>query len=230
MKRYPAIEDEFSTMRGLLKSRNSLARYGDGEFKIACGGSCVSQGRNAKLTERLREILRTPQDGLTVAIPRIVGRYDLKYCAPKAYEFWTKVSEEPSFVALLGDEMRYGSSFVTRMDNAPHIHCAEYWKNVQALFAAADVVVVSGQFKQSNEEILKRAVGIKHVEVPGRDAFGEYDAILKKCISFGKEKTFYLSCGPTATVLAADLCAAGYRALDMGAMHRFWMGGRLCKP
>jgi hypothetical protein len=231
MNKYPAsIPDEFATIRSLLKSRDSLARYGDGEFKIACGGGCVSQDKNSDLTQRLKSILSDPPAGLTVAIPRIVGRYDLWHAAPKLYEFWNRISRTPDYVALLSDRVRYGSSFITRLDNAPHIHCADYWRAVQKLFDKDDVVVVSGQYKDAVRQIVGMAKSVQHIAVPGRDAWKEYGAIRDQCMRFGSGTTFYLSCGPTATVLAADLCAAGFRALDMGAMHRFWMGGRQGMP
>ena len=226
MKRYPHVPDEFTTLQGLLKSGNSLARYGDGEFKIACGTGCVSQGKDSDLTERMRAILRDPPAGLTVAIPRIAGRYDMRLYSPDLHEFWTRISNTRHYIDLLADGVKYGSSFITRVDNAPHINCAQYWDGVQRLFDGCDVVVVSGQFKEATKQILARAKSHEHMAVPARDAFKEYADIKAACMRYGSEKTFYLSCGPTATILAADLCAAGWRALDMGAMHRFWLGGK----
>jgi hypothetical protein len=75
--------------------------------------------------------------------------------------------------------------------------------------------------------LLREAESVEIITVPPRDAWAGYAGILADCLARAEATTFYLSCGPTATVLAADLCATGRRALDMGAMHRFWRGGKL---
>jgi hypothetical protein len=225
MKTYPAnVMEEWQTLRHLLETRKSLARYGDGEFKIAYGGGCVSQVPDAALTARLAEILRTPQPGLLLAIPRIVGRHDM---SPRAAEFWARIASQRAYVDLLGDGIQYGSAFVTRLDNAAHIDADEYWRMVQALFAGDRVVVVAGQYKGATLDILSRATVREVINAPGRDAWAVRDALFERCMAHPVGTTYYLSCGPTATVLAADLCATGRRALDMGAMHRFWKGGKL---
>lgn len=48
------------------------------------------------------------------------------------------------------------------------------------------------------------------------NAFQEYDRILQAALKVKKSVLFLLALGPTATILAYDLCKAGVQAIDIG--------------
>lgn len=62
----------------------------------------------------------------------------------------------------------------------------------------------------SGAESIQRIIG------PAENAFHAYDKILECCKDQTKDKLFLLALGPTATVLACDLCKMGYQAVDIG--------------
>ena len=62
----------------------------------------------------------------------------------------------------------------------------------------------------SGAESIQRIIG------PAENAFHAYDKILECCKDQAKDKLFLLALGPTATVLAYDLCKMGYQAVDIG--------------
>lgn len=230
MKRYPSkLPDEIATMREIVKTGCSVSRFGDGEFKLAVGGDCVSQHADPELARRLREVLVEDVPGLMVCIPRCVGRWDVAKYDAKRYDFWERCSRRHEWTELLG-ELRYGSSFITRMDMAIHIHCAQYWNMVSSLWAGLDVVCVTGAKLNHESAIFKSAASVDVIHAPHRDAWRERDAIMAECMKRPKDRLFYLSMGATATILASDLCKAGRRALDMGAMSKYFLGGKAGHP
>jgi len=68
--------------------------------------------------------------------------------------------------------------------------------------------------------LFDNARSIRRILCPSKDAFDKYDQILDKVLEMSRNGNdlFILALGPTATVMAADLCKAGVQALDMGHM------------
>ena len=54
---------------------------------------------------------------------------------------------------------------------------------------------------------------------PVRNAFNKYDQILSAFNDIDPENLILVALGPTATVLAYDLCKKGYQAVDMGHIN-----------
>ena len=87
MNSYPFVLSESDTLDRVLTGV-SLARYGDGEFKIAGTSSDIkSQPYHAELSKRLRNIL-IDSGACMVGIPNIHSE------TPKA-EFWGKPNNGP---------------------------------------------------------------------------------------------------------------------------------------
>lgn len=209
---YPRVMSEAATLELLIQGK-SIARYGDGEFKLARGGSIKSQDKRPKLEARLRQILQDSGDCL-VGIPNIHSQ------TPKA-AFWTKylsVADD-----LLADR-DYVSSFISRADSAPWINTSAYWDRMADLWRGRDVTVVRGSGKSFSAQDLNElgAGTVTEIMCPAHNAFDEYDEILER---IGTPERVLMSLGPTATVLAVDLCAKGVHAIDLGhagAFHRRW--------
>lgn len=64
----PKVYDLFETLDELLSSNKSLCRLGNGEFDVIWGGRIGFQGPNKNLGDRLKEVLRSKQDNVMVAI------------------------------------------------------------------------------------------------------------------------------------------------------------------
>ncbi len=207
MSVYPNVLSEIDTLRAVVKGR-SLARYGDGELKMAdvsCSrtASIKSQNHHPELQRRLAEILQESGKCL-VGIPNI------RSSTPKI-EFWGKYM---SYAHLLANRP-YVSSFVTRPDSAPWIDVPEYWAMLESLWVGQDVTLVRGSGKSFTAERLMAAGAgnVTEIMAPRQQAWAEYDSLLDR---IGTPKRALICLGPTATVMAVDLCARGVHAIDLG--------------
>jgi hypothetical protein len=212
---YPSILGEFETLRAVVAGQ-SLARYGDGEFKMArhdCG--IKSQQPHPGLSKRLRAILHDSGDCL-VGIPNIHSD------TPKA-EFWGKFLPYGSLLA----DRPYVSSFISRPDSAPWIDTAAYWALLESLWVGQNVTVVRGSGKSLAPDDLVGAHEITDVLCPRQHAYADYDAILER---IGRPKRALICLGPTATVLAVDLCRRGVHAVDLGHVAMFLRKRRRGEP
>lgn len=203
--KYPKVLGEFETLRRVLAGE-SIARYGDGEFKHCADRSNVSQEPAPTLAARLRGILINSGNCL-VGIPNIHS------ATPKG-AFWQKYTGESRWLA----DRTYVSSFITRPDSAPWIDTPEYWAQVESLWVGQDVTLVRGSEKSLTVEDLVGAGVVTEIIAPRQHAFADYDGIMER---IGCPKRALLCLGPTATVMAVDLCAKGVHAVDLGHVGMF---------
>jgi len=209
MKPYPRVLSEFDTMRAVVGGR-SLSRYGDGELRQADRVCNIKpQVADAALTARLRAIL-LDSGACLVGIPNIHDP------GPKAVHWNTY-----QWASKLLADRPYGSAFVTRPDSAPWINDDAYWTLVQSLWLNKSVTLVRGQQKSFTADVLLEAGAseVREILAPVRDAWANYAEILAE---IGTPETALLCLGPTATVLAVDLCAKGVHAVDLGHLGMFW--------
>jgi hypothetical protein len=205
--KYPTVLGESETLDRVLAGA-SLARYGDGEFKMAGHGAGIkSQEAHPELSKRLRAIL-LDSGACLVGIPNI--RSD----TPKA-EHWGKYMR---YASLLRDRP-YVSSFITRPDSAPWIDTADYWKRVESLWFGRDVTLVRGSTKSLVAADLVGAGVVTEIIAPRQHAWAEYASLLERV---GKPERVLICLGPTATVMAVDLCARGVQAIDCGHIGMWW--------
>jgi hypothetical protein len=213
MVSYPQVRDEEDTLRTVLSGR-SIARFGDGEFKIAAGSGCVSQVPDKNLRDELRKILYDLSDDCIVGIPRLDPR------SPK-YENWKKY--EPKYPRFLNEKKRYYSSLITRPDSAPWIYNRDFFWRIESLWRGEEVVLVHGSDRSLTADFpaMKSAGKIHSVTCARRDAYQEIDAI-EMAVADSRCLRALLCCGPTATCLAWRLAARGIHAIDLGHIGMFW--------
>jgi hypothetical protein len=155
VKGYPQVLAERETLEAIISGR-SIARYGDGELRVALGRKCVSQEADKKLAGELRAILADEQNGLLVGIPNINSKTPKseswsRFCAPG----YTTMYHQPS----------YASSFITRPDSAPWIDTPEYWNRVHDLWRGKDVVLIAGDRKSLRaEEMTAEAASVREIK------------------------------------------------------------------
>ncbi len=206
---HPKVMTEFETIEA-AKAGASLARYGDGELKLAMGRDCVSQKAGPALAAELRAILKAPPPGVLACIPSPVNAKG---------ESWAKFATR-AYLDLYGDHT-FGSAFVTRPDSAPWIDTEAYWAAVVDLWRDKDVTLVVGTDRSLRAEMMPQAKSVRVVrdEVSHRDAYSRIDAIEAE---IGTPAGPVILClGATATVLAARLAKKGVHALDLGHIGMF---------
>lgn len=220
------VEEEFTTLQKIIKDKCSIARYGDGEYKLAVNLKCNSQVYVPYIGERLREILKlnTKDSNFIVCIPRIKGRWDLKKYNCKLYKYWNKYNDS-KYTELLNKSNQYYSSFITRWDNALHIDCDDFWNLWKKVWENKDVVLIRGSHKfREKTPLFENIKSLQlYSDFPEQDAGLEYEKILQRILNKNIPKTsiILLSLGPTATILSYDLYKLGYHVLDVGHLEMF---------
>lgn len=210
--KYPRVLGEFETLRLVLSGR-SLARYGDGELKMSARVAGIkSQVADKRLSERLAGILKESGDCL-VGLPNIHAVLE-QHVSDQKVEHWSKYL---SYRSLLVDRP-YVSAFVTRPDSAPWINTPEYWSMVESLWAGQDVTLVRGSGKSLVAADLSSAREVREILAPRQHAWASYQELLER---IGTPARALLCLGPTATVMAADLCKKGVHAIDLGHVGMF---------
>ena len=131
---YPQVVDEWETL-GLVMRGRSIARFGDGEFNLVRGGNCVSQRKVPGIQIELQNILKSHDQNLLVAIPRLDPR------SPKNVN-WVKCCSQ--YGTYLSPKKQYFSAFITRPDSAPWIATDEYYTDIEALWKGKDITMVYG--------------------------------------------------------------------------------------
>lgn len=219
--KYPHVLGELETMRLVCEGR-SLARFGDGELKMAGHNASIkSQVADDALSLRLGAILADSGDCL-VGIPNIHAVIDQQVSDQKV-EHWSKYL---SYHRRLSDRA-YVSAFVTRPDSAPWIDTPEYWALIESLWVGQDVTLVRGSGKSLVAADLVDAATVTEILAPKQHAWAVYDQLLER---IGRPKRALLCLGPTATVMAVDLCARGVHAIDLGHVGMFIRKHRRGEP
>lgn len=208
--KWPRVHGEFRTMREVLAGR-SLARYGDGELKIAHGAGYSREPANPALTAELAAILKNHDPRCLVAVPTMVRR------GPK-YPSWARHAER--FAKVLDLEHEYGSAFVSRPDSAPWIECPTFGRMVDRLWQGKRAVVVCEEGGSMLGAVRRSAAQAVHVVCPHQKAYAVIDELERAVCELAPEIAI-LSAGPTATALAYRLARAGVHAVDLGSAGKF---------
>lgn len=207
--KYPAVMSERETLAAALAGR-SLARFGDGELSLATGGRSVSQSANLKLRQELADLLTARKPDALVCIPNI------KSATPRA-AFWQKYTR-PIYTCLYRGDT-YGSSFVSRPDNAPWIDTPDYWDAVRSLWRGKDVAYVGGQRTLADIIHTTGAASVWAIPAPKTDAYSVIDQLQETIGKF--PRPVVISLGAAGTVLAGRLARQGVQALDLGFVGNF---------
>lgn len=212
--RYPLVLSESETLAGIAQGL-SIARYGDGELKLATGRSIKSQLHQPGLQAELRRILRAPAGPCLVGIPNIAS-------SPRSPKegFWRQYRND-GYTRLYDHRAAYASSFITRPDSAPWIDTPAYWARVRELWAGREVWVMGGSQKGWREGELVGATRVRMLTAPRQQAWAVNRDLFEVLRLADPEVLILLSVGPTATVLAHELAQVGRWALDLGHLPMF---------
>lgn len=206
--RTPEVLTEEQTLDWIF--RLGVARFGDGELRLAAGGSCSSQRADKKLQRELVALL-ADYHGLMVAIPN--------FAKTPRRDVWDKYARPP--YSRLFQQRTYGSAFITRPDNAPWIDTPEYWNKVRGLWRGENVILVTGDEKSltRTQLLAEGARSVREIKTARQHAYEHINALDEE---IGKTSDVVIMCiGATATALAGRLGARGVRGLDLGHIGMF---------
>lgn len=213
---WPKVEGEFKTIELVVKGF-SLARFGDGEMKMAEGFGYAREKGCRELASELMRTLRTPDEMCLVGIPT----YD--EAGPK-YQNWLR--HQSRFATLLQPKKRYVSAFVSRPDSSPWINCREYAKLVESIWRGKLVAVICEKEGSMLPTVKLGAGHVRHFECPRHGAYSRIDRLEERVVGL-KPDVVIMAAGPTATCLANRLAGHDIQAVDLGSSGGFL--GRLLR-
>jgi glycosyltransferase family protein len=218
----PKIASVQETIDKIIIDNISIARFGDGEFELIFNRSIPFQISDIKLSERLKEVLKSDLDQVAIGIPlsywHTVNRFN-----PIVKDFVRKnISvRRKEYEKYINFEKQYYCTDITQMymtQKTDDIDIAEYFEQIKKIWFDRDVTIIQGKniTRDFKFNIFEKAKSVDYMEAPAMNAFSEYDSILEKAKQISKNRLVLIILGPTATVLAYDLAKEGYQALDMG--------------
>jgi len=202
-------EEEFILEK--FKQGYSMARYGDGEFKIMRGSSITNmQVYDVGLEQGLLKVFEKPLEKLLIGIPDPL-------CTRSYVEGFHKKFDKFILDKAAKEESIFVSAFFSR-PSLVNLDSEEYFDKIKNIWKDREVVLVNSKPDLPNHFLFRDSI-CEFVEISPRNCFLNYEQILYACYQFfGENKIFILSAGPVATCLAYDICLEGEQALDMGAI------------
>lgn len=208
---YPKVIGELDTIR-MLQAGYSISRFGDGEFKMIDGAGYVREPPNKKLAAELKGILRKPPETLLRAIPTM---------DPKGAKFATWKKHKERFSGLLrGSKGVFYSAFISRPDSAQWIRTREFAEEFVKVWRGKNVTVLCEPDSKA-VTLTTRTAGAQHwIPCPSHKAYAHIDEYERQIVEFRPDVAI-LSCGMTATCLAARLARRGIQAIDFGSGGKY---------
>lgn len=221
MKRFPNVINSQSSVDQIIARKLSVSRFGDGELMIICGSGWGFQEYDAKLAQRLAEVLRSDNPDIAICIPDVFR--DRSRFTPVARKFWYnhlletlhhwnkytlpgKIYMDTQFTRFymdLSDKERFPKSMVALL--------RKIWEN-------DDILIVEGAGSRLGykNDLFSNSKSISRILCPPENAFSKYSEILEISRKNAVGKLVLIALGMTATILAYDLACNGFRALDIG--------------
>lgn len=207
---YPDVIGEFETVEELIKG-SSIARLGDGEFKMMVGQGYIREPANERMAKELRRAVKNPHPSCIVGIPR------LDDAGPKQLNWLQRIDR---FKPFLREDMPYYSAFISRPDSAPWIRTQKFARRVQQLWLDRHVAVVCEPTSSMLRMLNHGAGKLTHIACPREQAYSLID-LFEKAVVQAKPQIAFLGCGPTATCLANRLAKRGVQTIDFGSGGSF---------
>ena len=216
----PSIRTIDETIDYIIKNQASISRYGDGELKLMNNKSIFFQNHSEELSNRLKEIAKSSCKNHIVCIPDIFA--DLTIYDEEPYEYWKLhvAKTRRLWYSILNRDKQYFNSFISRCyymykDKSKS---REWFKKIKLIWNNREVVIIEGEKSRLGigNDLLNNCRSIERILCPVKNSFSKYEEILEQAQKIDKNKLILLALGPTATVLAYDLCKLGYQAVDIG--------------
>ena len=213
MNKWPTVVGEFETVKKIKKGF-SIARFGDGEFKIMDGHGYVRMRwiPNPNLTEELRQLMAKPNDSCLIGIPTMdpLGN---------KYEKWKRYI--PRFSKWLRPGEKYYSAFISRPDcGTAWLERQEFADALRTIWLGKRIAIVCESYSKLLVDVRETNEVVEHIECPMYDAYNFIDDYEKEILKIRPDIALF-SVGPPATALASRIAGHGIQAVDLGSIGGF---------
>ncbi len=221
----PHVKSIQETLDKIIHHKCSVARFGDGEFSCMNCGRMSFHDASKDLSVKLKEVLSSDLPDLLIGLPDCFGSLDCY--VPYTRKFWRKWMGKKRQMAYSYLDMNkvYYNAFFNRFylnfnkSDEYYQRCCVYAEKLKEIWKNRDVVLLESREAGIGvgNDLFDGAKSVSRILFcPIRNAFKKYDQILSAFDEIHTDALVLLSLGPTATVLAYDLCRKGYQAIDFG--------------
>lgn len=218
---FKMMSDE-ETVDCIINKNMSLSRFGDGEFLWMCGQKLNSfQKYSPELEKRLINTMKSKNEKLLIGFPK--GIIDSHKCNLFARMYWTIIRANYFYdiAKFLDESQTYCDASITRpyIDYCDIEFSRHKFENLKRIWDNKNIVIVEGKKIKLGigNDLFDNALSIKRIICPAENAFESLEKIeesIKKNVS--KDTLMLAALGPTATILASDMCDNGYQMVDIG--------------
>lgn len=219
----PSVLSFDDTIREIVHRKKSFSRFGDGEIRMLLdSGEIGFQNRNATLTKRLREVLQSDKSNLMIGLPNTFGTIWHHTLDSRIFWYGFNMLYATRFIKELNLKNVYGDTNITRFymayQNKNKNHIQAKINKLKSIWQNQDLLLVEGDQTKLGvgNDLFDNAASIQRILCPAKNAFNKYEEILNATVQAGKDRLILIALGPTASVLAYDLAAINYWAIDVG--------------
>jgi glycosyltransferase family protein len=221
----PKIKSIDETLDKIIRDKCSISRFGDGEFACMNLSRISFHDPSEDLADRLKEVISSDLPNLLIGLPDCFGSLDCY--VPYTRKFWRKYMSKKRQMtySYLNMNRVYYNAFFNRYylnfnkTDEYYQRCGTYTKRLKEIWKNRDVIILESQEARLGvaNDLLDGAKSISRIIFcPVKNAFNKYDHILSAFDEVNSDALILAALGPTATVLAYDLCKRGYQAVDIG--------------
>lgn len=214
----------------IVDEKKSLSRFGDGEFLWLLNIEIKSyQKPSEELSQELKNVIKNNNDNLIIGLPNFLHYDNLSDLKLKPKVHWI------NFINKYGNELKkyiisdrmFGNTQFSRfyIDYKNKRICKEKIDNLKRIWNNKEIVIIEGNETKMGvgNDLFNNSKNVERIICPSRDAFEKKEKILESAKKYGKNKMIILALGPTATILAKDICELNidkkeieYQAIDLG--------------
>lgn len=221
---YKAIKfytDE-ETVNEIVNHKKSLSRFGDGELAWMNGEKLDSyQNYSEKFSQDLKNAFQNTNPKLLIGIP--YGIFDSSKCNLYARMHWSIIKSNfyLKLEKFVDCDRKYSNASITRpyIDYKDYEYSTKAFKNLKRIWEQKEIVIVEGEKTKLGlgNDLFDNAKEIKRIICPAKNAYEKLDEIettIEEKVD--KDKVIITALGPTASILASDMCDKGYQVVDIG--------------
>lgn len=217
----PKILSIEETIHKIVKDKCSIVRYGDSEILyIVDKLNLPYQVYDVRLSARLKEILSSDNPKILVGLP--LGYQTIEIFQKEIQIFWrSQISwAYPRLKKYLAKNKVYYNANITRLyyGFGDREKSKRYFDLIKKIWENREILLIEGEKSRLGvgNDLFEKAISVQRILAPAHHAFAKFNELLEEALKHNKNKLVLIAMGPTAKVLAFDLAACGYQAIDIG--------------
>ena len=210
------------TLDEIIYNHKSLARFGDGEYRIIFGSNAFFQRYNKSLATKLYKVLNSDEKNLLIGINLPWRKKDLEERSTVSQRMWENFfpKYKINISKIINKNKKYYSSTISRFYSSfkDRTNILKFIQKLKKIWDRRDILIIEGEKTRFGigNDLLNNSKSIKRILCPINNAFNKYDKILNSALKFDKNVLILIALGPTASVLAYDLYKFNYQVVDIG--------------